>query len=134
LLNEMAKIVDANLLIRFLLNDIPAQAKAVEKLLQNQKEELILTDVTVAEIIWVLTSYYEIPKMQVVEKMRQLLSIQTIQANKKLLAKAFLFYDIYNIAYIDAYLVAYSMEDKLEGIYSFDQGLDKVKILKRFEP
>lgn len=130
----MAKIVDANLIIRFLLNDIPAQAKSVENLLQTTKEQLILTDVTVTEIIWVLTSFYEIPKKQVIEKMRQILSIQIIQANRKLLETALFFYEEHNIAFIDAYLIAYSVEGNLEGIYSFDKGLDKVKSVKRFEP
>ena len=58
----MAKLLDANLIIRYLIEDDPKKAQAFEKLLKTSKEPLIITDVTVSETVWVLSSYYKLRK------------------------------------------------------------------------
>jgi uncharacterized protein len=53
---------DTNLFLRYLTNDIPAQADAVEALLQRaeQEEILLVTNALVmAEIVWTLESFYK---------------------------------------------------------------------------
>lgn len=128
------KLIDANVIIRFLLKDHPIQSPAAKKILKNFQENLILSDVAVAEVIWLLTSYYNFSKEQAIEKIYPILSFPNIESNKSVLIRAFYFYRNFNIDYIDAYLAAYSEEEKLEGIYSFDKGLDKIKEIKRFKP
>ena len=62
---------DTNLFLRYLTNDIPAQADAVEVLLQRaeQGEVLLITNALVmAEIVWTLESFYKLPKAEVEEK------------------------------------------------------------------
>ncbi|PIQ71377.1 hypothetical protein COV87_03750 [Candidatus Roizmanbacteria bacterium CG11_big_fil_rev_8_21_14_0_20_37_16] len=44
------------------------KTNAVERLLQSD-EALILSDVTISEIMWVLSSYYEEEKTDSIEKM-----------------------------------------------------------------
>ena len=128
------KLIDANIIIRFLLKDHPIFSPAAKKLLSNFQENLLLTDVAVAETIWLLTSYYQLPKDEAVEKIFPILSSPNINCNKAILVRALYFYRNFNIDYIDAYLAAYAEEEDLEGIYSFDKDLDKVKSVKRFEP
>lgn len=128
------KLVDANLIIRFLLKDHPSQSPAAKKILSNFQENLLLTDIIAAEIIWLLTSYYKFSKEEAIEKIYPVLNLPNIECNKSILIRALYYYRNFNIDYIDAYLTAYAEEEKLGGIYSFDKGLDKIKGIKRFEP
>lgn len=128
------KLIDANLIIRFLLKDHPIQSPAAKQLLKNFQENLLLTDVTVAEVIWLLTSYYKFSKEEAMESLYPILNLPNIDSNKSILIRALYFYRNFNIDYIDAYFAAYTEEKKLEGIYSFDKDLDKIKEVKRFEP
>lgn len=130
----MRKLLDTNLVIRFLLKDIPNQAEAVRKILASDEEELVLTDVALAEIVWVLTSYYQLPKTDVVDKLLDLLTLDTIHANKQVLYKALFLYKSLNIDFIDAYLAAFAEDGGIESIYSYDKDFDKIKFLKRKEP
>lgn len=127
-------LIDTNVIIRFLLKDHPTQSPATKKLLDNFQERLLLTDVVVAETIWLLTSYYKLPKEEVIEKVYLIINLPGIDSNKPILIRALYFYRNFNIDYIDAYLAAYSEEENLEGIYSFDEDLDKIKEIKRFAP
>lgn len=128
------KLVDANLIIRFLLKDNLAQAESAKKLLTGTSEKLILTDLVLAEIVWVFQSIYKLTKQEIVEKLLKILELESLIANYSLLINSLLIYRDYNISFVDAYLLAYSEIEKLEGIYSFDQDLDKIKEVKRFEP
>lgn len=129
----MAKLVDTNLIIRFLIKDNPKQFEAAEKIFISQ-EDLILPDVIFAETVWTLKSVYKVSKQETVEKLVQLLQFRNIQSNYYLLMDSLLVYQGNNFSYVDAYLIASSQLGKLEGIYSFDEGLDKVKSIKRFKP
>ncbi|MBI3460736.1 PIN domain-containing protein, partial [Candidatus Acetothermia bacterium] len=60
--------VDTNVFLRYLTNDVPAQAEAVTRLLQRAKAgEIVLhTSVLVlAEIVWTLESYYELARDEI---------------------------------------------------------------------
>lgn len=130
----MAKLLDANLALRYFLNDLPEQAKAVEELVKKTEVKLVLTDLVVAEIVWVLQSTYKLERFDIANKIKALINLKCIESNKTLLEKTLIYYVEYNISFIDAYLAAFSDQYKLEGIYSFDKGLDKIKEVKRFEP
>ena len=130
----MKKLLDTNLLIRFLLNDNPKQAQAIQNLLETSKEFLVLTDVSFAEIIWVLTSYYKLPKTQIVEKLKHILTLTVIEANKPCLFKALANYESHNLDYINAYLAAYAQGKKIREIYSYDRDFDKLPSIDRVEP
>ena len=130
----MKKLLDTNLLIRFLLNDNPKQSAAVQSLFETTPDELVLTDVSVAEMIWLLTSYYQLPKDDVIDKVKQILTLGVINANKSVLSKALSLYQSINIDYIDAYLAAYCEEENLSSVISFDRDFDKIKSIQRTEP
>jgi len=58
-------ILDANAILRYIIDDIREQADAVEEILQNE-EVLILPEV-MAEVIYVMTKYYNYPRDKVSE-------------------------------------------------------------------
>lgn len=126
------RLLDTNIIIRFLLNDHPTQSPASKKLLETSTE-LILNDVTATEIIWLLSSYYKFPKTEIMGKIHELLKLNSIMANKQLLSQALYFYQKFNIDFIDAYLIAYATEENIEEIYAYDKDFDKIKSIKRLE-
>lgn len=130
----MAKLLDANLIIRFLIKDNLSQFEAAQKLFSSLNENLVLTDLILAEVVWTLHSVYKLTKQEIIEKLLKLLELKNLSANFHLLTNSLLIYRDHNISFVDAYLAAYAEEEKLEGIYSFDKGLDKIKSVKRFAP
>ncbi|MBL7155987.1 MAG: PIN domain-containing protein [Candidatus Pacebacteria bacterium] len=132
---EKAKAIDTNLIIRFLVEDDVKKADAVEKLLKKaEKEKIEIPDVIFAEIAWVLLSFYALNKKDVVEKLEGLLGLKFIKMNRDILEKTVEIFNNFNVSYIDAYLVAYALENNQGVIYSFDKGFDKIKQITRIEP
>ncbi len=130
----MAKLLDANTIIRYLTADDEKKAKRVERILKKTAEVFILTDVSVAEVVWVLESHYRIPKSEIVAKLRLFLALEAIDADKTLLSRALDYYWSRNIDYIDAYLAAYAARHQVNTIISYDRDLDKISGISREEP
>lgn len=131
------KSIDTNLLIRYFTEDDSEKAKAVENLFKKTeagKEKLEIPDLIMAEMVWVLLSFYEVSKEEVIEKLEAILALKNVKMNAPVLKKTVELYRNHNISYIDAYLAAYAFENNQEIIYSYDQGFDKIEDLKRNEP
>lgn len=127
------KLVDTNLIIRYLVQDDPKKTEAVEKLLKNPREKLIIPDITFAEIVWVLQSFYGVHKDEVIEKLAALMALESIKVNKSIIQKTLENYLNYPINFVDAYQAAYAQVKRLD-IYSYDKDFDKIKEIKRYEP
>lgn len=130
----MKKLIDANLLIRYFVNDDPKKALAVQGLLKRTKDTLVLTDIVVAELVWVLTSFYNLTKEEIVEKISSLITFEKIASNNQILTKALLIYKTTNVDFIDAYLASYAQEENIPQIYSYDKHFDKIPSLRRVAP
>ncbi len=126
-------LLDTNLIIRFLVNDDPRKVSRVEKLLVDKNNTNILLDTIVAEIIWVLNSYYSLKKTEVVEKIRALIHVDTIECNEVLINKALAFWEGNNISYIDSYLVAVANLGNIP-LFSYDDKLKSIKGITVKEP
>lgn len=121
-------VLDTNVIIRFLTNDTPEQAKRVETLLnQATVKSLFIPDIIIAEIIYVLLSFYKLPKKEVVEKVSVLLDFEKIRSNKKLLKKTLEIFEENNLSFADAYLTSLVLLSKNSFIYSFDKRLSKIE-------
>jgi|SRR3989344_25137 len=126
-------IIDTNLIIRFLLNDDAQKASKVEKILFSKDQLNVLPDLVVGEIIWVLSSFYKLPKLRIIENIRSLLNAKSISSNKVLLNKTLLVWEKHNIDFIDSYIAAVA-QLKNPTVYSYDNDFSKIKSIKRKEP
>lgn len=126
-------IVDTDILIRYLTNDDPSKAKRFEKYLVSGKK-VFLTDVTFAESYWTLSSFYEFPKKQIITVLEALIEHKSIASNKKILNGVLDILKKYPLSFIDAYTIAYSLIEDDGKILSYDQGFDKVRSIRRYEP
>lgn len=123
--------VDTNYFLRFLLKDINEQYKEAKQLLISASEgkcDLLTSTVVIFEIYWVLSSYYEKNKSEIVSTLQKLLSLQfiTIEERQILLDGIVLFArtglsleDCYNICYAKSKVI------KQNGFKTFDKKLEK---------
>lgn len=134
-----AFFIDTNLFIRYFTNDDPKKADRVDRLLEqavNGKIELMTAEIVLAEVVWVLESYYELEKARIAEMLKAILSTPGIKVlNGKIVQNALKYYSDKNIDFVDAYIVAVMEKYKIAGIYSFDKKhLDRITQITRLEP
>jgi len=131
--------IDTNLFIRYLTNDDPQKADRVERLLEQAakgKIKLLTAEMVLAEIVWVLESYYQLEKTRIAEMLKAILSTPGLEVlNAKIVESALPCYSIQNIDFVDAYIVALMQKRGIAGIYSFDKKhLDRITPITRLEP
>ena len=73
----MSAFVDTNILVRHLTGDPPELASRATAYLASATE-LLLSDLIVAETIYVLESFYKVPRGQVADAMRSLVAFRSI--------------------------------------------------------
>ena len=80
------KFLDANIILRYLTNDLPAESLSCEQLLKETakgKEMLFINILVIAEVIWVLFSGYRFPKNRVIEGIHKILNTPNIHFDDK---------------------------------------------------
>ena len=132
------RFVDTNVFLRFLVNDDRAKADACETLFRKAiagDEALCTSDMVIAEIIWVLESYYEMVKADVRECVEKILNTRNLHCpNRELIISALSIYVEKNIDFIDAYNAFMLRRDGINEIYSYDKHFDRLDWIKRVEP
>ena len=130
----MTAFVDTNVLVRYLTGDPPAQALRATRYLENA-DELLLPDLILAEVAYVLESYYEAPRAQVAETLRAMIAFPSITVvDGELVQRAIEVYDVHRLDFADAYLVACAERSGIGLVASFDRSIDRVGTVRRVEP
>lgn len=115
---------DTNLFLRYLTNDIPAQADAVESLLKRAaKGEVLLstTNLVIAEIVWTLESFYRLTKRDISNKVLAILNTRGLNvADSDLLLQAAVWYAEKNVDFIDAFNAAWMLQQDISKAATFD--------------
>jgi len=127
---------DTNLFLRFLTNDLPAQADKVERLLHRARDgevKLVTTGLVIAEIVWTLESYYQISKSEIQDKVLAILNTPGLDVeNADLLLQAAVMYAEKNVDFIDAFNAAWMRERGVKSVATFDarhySRLDSVEV------
>jgi predicted nucleic-acid-binding protein len=121
-MNEL--FVDTNVFLRFLTEDVPEQAQEVERLLQHAAAggiALSTSILVVAEIIWTLESYYELPREEIGDKALAILNTPGSKVeNANTIALAVSVYVDKNIDFIDACNAPWARENDLDQVLPFD--------------
>ena len=130
----MTAFVDTNVLIRHLTGDPPAQARLATRYLERA-DELLLPDLILAEVAYVLESFYEVGRSEVAEALRAVLTFRAIRVvDAPLLMRTVELYEVHRLDFADAYLAASAERSGVGVVASFDRGLDKVTTVVREEP
>jgi len=117
--------VDTNLFLRYLTNDVPAQADAVEQLLHRASAEeiiLVTNSLVVAEIVWTLESFYQLTRDEIREKVLAILNTPGLNvADADQILQAITWYVDYNVDFADAFNAVWLLDQGLTTVYTFDQ-------------
>ena len=131
---KVRAFVDTNVLVRHLTNDPPAQAKRATALLRDA-HELILTDLVLAEMVYVLESFYDVLRTEIARMARSLLAFPSIEtADHELLLRTVEIYEVLRLDFAEAYLSALAEMSDVKRVASFDRQIDRVKSIERVEP
>jgi len=126
-------VIDCDVIVRFLTRDNIKKADRFDKFLHSGKKGK-LTDVTFAEIYWLLSSFYKLSKKKILMLLESLIGHSSIVCNKKLLLMTISILKNYNISFVDAYNSSFSLLKDDNKIMSYDRDFDKLPGIKRIEP
>jgi predicted nucleic-acid-binding protein len=117
------KIIDANIVLRYLLEDHQElSAKANEIITNNQ---VVLMIEVVAEVVYVLSGVYNVPREEIAEVIIEFGTLDNITFKNKLITiNALQNFSNCNLDFIDCVLLSYNMLRNYE-IFSFDKKLMK---------
>ena len=82
------RVIDTNIILRFLTGDIPEQfekSKRLIKRIEERKEKVFLPLLCAFEVVFTLEKFYQIPKEEIEEKLSLLLSLKGIHLPLKTL-------------------------------------------------
>lgn len=130
----MTAFVDTNILIRHITGDPSEQARRATRYLAHA-DQLLLPDLILAEVAYVLESYYEVPRLQLAETLRAVLAFPAVRVvDSALLHRVVELYEVHRLDFADAYLVASAERTGVGVVASFDRGIDRVGTVLREEP
>jgi predicted nucleic acid-binding protein len=135
------KYIDANVLIRYIVRDneaMFASSAALFERLESGAERAAILDVTVGEVVHVLTSrnLYNMSAEEVSERLTTILNARGIQMSHKARClnalKIFATYSFLNFG--DSAVAAAAFDEEMSEVYSYDRGFDRVPGIRRLEP
>lgn len=119
------KIIDANVILRFFLEDDEEQfgkAKAFVQRLELDKEEALITEIVFAEVVWVLNKVYQIPRQEITEKFSKIINYKGVKTifNKEIFSESLRLYAQHSMDIQDIFLAVLS-KYKNSTIITFDK-------------
>jgi predicted nucleic-acid-binding protein len=118
-----AHLVDTNVILRYLIGDIPAQAAksgALMERLEAGAERAEIMESVVAETVWTLESFYKVSRPEIAERLAAILNFRGVLAAKKgVLINALARFGSTSADFVDCLLAAQAQRKTLT-VYSFD--------------
>jgi uncharacterized protein len=122
---EDRAVIDTNLLVRFLTEDDPTKAAAVEILLGKAGKgeiKILIPSVVIAELVWVLKSFYEMEAGEISELVGAVLNTPGLDTqDKSILREVLKTYERKGIDFVDAWILEFARDRNIKTIYTFDK-------------
>jgi predicted nucleic acid-binding protein len=121
-------LIDANIIIRFLIGDdkkLYEKAAKIFDSIERGKQKAIICEAILMEIYFVMTKFYELPKTEVINDLKKILSLDAIISNDKtILLETLSILEYTNVDFADALLCAKAKFFGYE-VLSFDKDIAK---------
>ncbi len=122
----LAGSLDANVLLRLLLNDLPDQHQAVIKLFQNALGQFNVSDTAIIETVFVLERNYNFSRSAIVETIQGLMTLVEINCNQPLFMKSLpIFVRNTGLSFEDCCMTVYADLNDAKPLWTFDKKLAK---------
>ena len=118
MLKNMKILIDANVILRYLLNDVEEMSKKSAEIINAGA--FTLPEV-IAEVIYVLKSVYKVERGEIAAAILQIFNEIEV-ANKKILIEAVKIFAESSLDFVDCILIAYNKVENVE-IFTFDKKL-----------
>ncbi len=116
--------VDTNVFLRFFIRDVESfyhKAKDLFEKAESGQVKLETSDMVIAEIVWVLESYYDFSRSEVKEVIETILETKNLKvANHSRVKEAIDLYSSGKMDFIDAYNIAYIKAKDFKKVATFD--------------
>jgi len=116
--------VDTNVFLRFFVRDVEPFYLSAKELFEKAEKgsvKLETSDLVVAEIVWVLESYYAFSRAEIQRVIDTILETRNIKvANQSRVTEAVRHYSSGKIDFIDAYNIAYMKAKNFKKVATFD--------------
>jgi predicted nucleic-acid-binding protein len=117
------KIVDANIILRYMLNDVEALAERAAVILEN--EDVFIPNEVIAEVVYVLEKVYRIERTEIRSSLLMFLEYNTVQFhNQQVISVALELYAEKRFDFVDTLLYAYSKVMNYT-VFTFDDKLNR---------
>lgn len=121
------QIIDANVVIRYLLQDNESLSQKATQIIENNNDIYIVNEL-IAEVIYVLMKVYGLPKQRIVEALQLMFTKKLLKHTQQpLIDKGLQIYFDNNMDFVDCLLIAYHEVFEF-GVISFDKKVNN-KIL-----
>ncbi len=118
------KILDTNMILRYLIRDNEDMAEQVRHILKTEKV-LILSEV-IAEVIYVMLKVYKYDRVIVAETLVRFINLSAVVSERPVVLKTGLeLFKNTKLDFVDCLLAAYHKEENYE-ICTFDKKLNKL--------
>lgn len=118
------KIVDVNIILRYLLNDHDELSDKATSIIENN--EVLLANEVIAEIVYVLEKVYSVKNNEICDTLLDLFKYKNIVVDDlEVIEEALLLFSRRRLDFVDTLLYAYN---KVKGyeVYTFDKKLKKL--------
>jgi predicted nucleic-acid-binding protein len=133
----MIVLLDTNVVLRFLTSDKSKKYRRLYEFFMSLERGDIRVElklIVLFQVIFVLKSYYAVPKKEIVEGIQNLLKYKGITIKeKKIVQRSLELWSEKNVAIVDCYLAACLEKDARHLLYSYDRDFNKFNI-NRKEP
>jgi predicted nucleic-acid-binding protein len=118
-------VIDTNLLVRYLTDNEPQKAKAVDALLNSAGKgeiKILIPSIVIAELVWVLESFYKMIADDITGLVEAILNTPGVDTQDKSVIKGALkLYRSKKIDLIDAWIIEFTKAKGAKRIYTFDK-------------
>jgi predicted nucleic acid-binding protein len=137
-MREVNYFLDSNIFLRPIVKDDLQKVKECENLFEKIKKgelKVFTSNLVLAEIVWVCSSFYEIRKEAILKILKSILKFKNLKIIDKFdTFLAIELFENYNVKFIDALIASNPAIFKKEVVVvSYDKEFDKIGV-KRIEP
>ena len=134
----MVYFIDSNIFLRVIVEEDSKSFSECKELLQKVEGRKIRgfsSNIVMAEIVWVLSSYYKMKKLKVLEGLLGIRNLTTLKLiDKYQFDLALKLYSKFKVKFIDCLIASIpQIFSKTWPIISYDKDFDKLDVV-RFEP
>lgn len=133
------RMIDTNIIIRYLVGDGGDHATKARNLFQNASDGkviLVIPEIVFIEAVHVLRSYYKTNKTDIANALRCLIRLPGVVTSTSIivLTKGLENFEAVNTPWPDALIAAHAFNANIREIYSFDGHFDKFDGITKIIP